>query len=132
MIGVLAVLALLGVPQDAVEPLTRDLESPEIPKIYYSVARLSALGEKAIPEIEARAKGSKGRVRDYLQLAADEIRAAGLLTGIPTAKRITLKSTDRNVIELLGELRTKTGLALALENLLGEEKMPEIPVEIQD
>src|SRR4030095_14958373 len=97
-----------------------------------SVARLSALGEKAIPEIEARAKGSKGRVRDYLQLAADEIRAAGLLTGSPAPKRITLKSSDRNVIELLGELRTKTGLALALENLLGEEKMPEIPVEIQD
>lgn len=132
MIRVLAVLALLGVPQDAVEPLARDLESPELLKIYHSVARLSALGEKAIPEIEARAKGSKGRVRDYLQLAADEIRAAGLLTGIPAPKRITLKSSDRNVIELLGELRTKTGLALALENLLGEEKMPEIPVEIQD
>jgi len=132
MIRVLAVLALLGVPQDAVEPLARDLESPEITKVYHSVARLSALGEKAIPELEARAKESKGRVRDYLQLAADEIRAAGLLTGIPAPKRITLKSSDRNVIELLGDLRTKTGLALALENLLGDEKMPEIPVEIQD
>jgi hypothetical protein len=84
------------------------------------------------PEIEARAKDSKGRVADYLQLAADEIRATGLLTGIPPARRITLKSSDRNVIELLGELRTKTGLALALENLLGEEKMPEIPIDLHD
>jgi hypothetical protein len=127
-----AVLTLLLFPQDAVEPLARDLESSEIPKIYHAVANLSALGEKAIPQLEARAKDAKGRVRDYLQLAADEIRAAGLLTGIPAPKRITMKSADRNVIELLGELRTKTGLAIALENLLGEEKMPEIPVDFRD
>jgi hypothetical protein len=127
-----AVLTLLLFPQDGVEPLARDLESTEIPKIYHAIANLSALGEKAIPQLEARAKDAKGRVRDYLQLAADEIRAAGLLTGIPAPKRITMKSADRNVIELLGELRTKTGLAIALENLLGEEKLPEIPVDIRD
>src|SRR6185436_9458614 len=145
MIRVLAVLALhfglqscdsalpcLAQDGDAVEPLARDLESPELSQVYHSVARLSALGEKAIPVLEARAREAKGRLRDYLQLAADEIRAAGQLTGIPAPKRITLKSSDRNVIELLGDLRTKTGLALALENLLGDEKMPEIPVDIQD
>src|SRR6185503_19959871 len=127
-----AVLALLLLPQDGIEPLARELESPELPKVYLAVAGLSALGEKAIPQLEARAKDAKGRVRDYLQLAADEIRASSLLTGIPAPKRITMKSADRNVIELLGELRTKTGLAIALENLLGEEKMPEIPVEFRD
>jgi hypothetical protein len=132
MIGGLVVLALLAAQQEGLEPLVRDLESAELPKVYHAVAGLSELGEKAIPEIEARAKESKGRLRDYLQLAAEEIRAAQLLTGIPSPRRISIKSSDRNVIELLGELRTKTGLALALENLLGEEKMPEIPVDVRD
>lgn len=127
-----AVLILLVLQQDSVEPLVRDLESPELAKVYHAVANLSALGEKAIPDLEARAKLSKGRVRDYLHLAAEEIRAAHLLKTIPSPKRISMKSADRNVIELLGELRTRTGLALALENLLGEEKMPEVPVEFRD
>lgn len=127
-----AVLILALLPQDAVEPLARELESAEIPKVYHALANLSALGEKAIPQLEARAKDARGRVRDYLLLAADDIRAASVLTGIPAPKRITMKSGDRNVIELLGDLRTKTGLAIALENLLGEEKMPEIPVDFRD
>src|SRR5262245_1072022 len=133
MIRGLAVLTLVLLQEgDGVGSLARDLDSGELPKVYHALAGLSALGEKAIPEIEARAKDSKGRVRDYLQLAAEEIRANAHLTGIPAPKRITMQSADRNVIELLGELRTRTGLALALENLLGEEKMPEVPVDIRD
>ena len=147
MIRGLAVLALLALSEhhplvrvegvlmqdaDRVGPLVRDLESPDLHKVYRAVAGLSELGEPAIPALEARAKESKGRVRDYLQLAADEIRAAKQLAGVPPSKRITLKSADRNVIELLNELRTRSGLALALENLLGDEKMPEVPVDVQD
>ncbi|MBI3854574.1 MAG: hypothetical protein HY293_02660, partial [Planctomycetes bacterium] len=129
----LAVLTLLLLQEgDRVAPLSRDLESPDLRRIYHAVAGLAELGEPALPAIDARLKEAKGRPRDYLQLAADEIRAAGLLSNVPRAKRVTMKSADRNVIELLGDLRNRTGVALALENLMGDEKMPEIPVDIQD
>jgi hypothetical protein len=43
-----------------------------------------------------------------------------------------MKASDRNVVELLGDLRAKTGVALSLENLMGEEKLPEVPVDVHD
>jgi hypothetical protein len=133
MIPGLAVLTLLLTPQaEKVVPLSRELESADVRRIYHAVSDLAALGEPALPAIEARARDTKGRARDYLAMAADEIRSARLTTGIPPLQRITMKAADRNVIELLGDLRARTGVALSLENLMGEEKLPEIPVDIRD
>src|SRR3989442_1140232 len=128
----LAVLLVLALQEDRVAPLARDLESGDLRKIYHAVGDLAALGEPSLPAIEARAKDAKGRARDYLNLAAEEIRSARLVTGIPPSRRISMKSADRNVVELLGDLRMKTGVALSLENLMGEEKLPEVPVDIHD
>ena len=132
MIRALAVLTLLLTQEDRVAPLSRDLESADLRRVYHAVSDLAALGEAALPAIETRAKDAKGRARDYLALAADEIRCARLTTGIPAARRISMKASDRNVVELLGDLRAKTGVALSLENLMGEEKLPEVPVDIHD
>jgi hypothetical protein len=122
-----------SVPQeDKVAPLARDLESAEVRRIYHAVSDLAALGEAALPAIEKRAQGAQGRTRDYLNLAADEIRSARLTTGVPPLQRLSLKASDRNVVELLGDLRAKTGVALSLENLMGEEKLPEVPVDVRD
>jgi hypothetical protein len=139
VLGVLILFALQDLPSgalaqegDRVAPLLRELEAPDARKVYQAVGQLVALGEPALPSIEARTRDSKGRTRDYLQLAADEIRALRLLRGFEPARRVSMKSTDRNVVELLGDLRAKTGVALTLENLMGEEKMPEVPVDIRD
>jgi hypothetical protein len=133
MICGLAVLALALAPQeDKVGPLSRELESADVRRIYHAVSDLAALGEPALPAIETRARGAQGRLRDYLSIAAEEIRATRLTTGIPPLQRLSMKTGDRNVIELLGDLRARTGVALSLENLMGEEKLPEIPVDIRD
>lgn len=133
MTRALAVLLLVLVQEDRLVPLARNLESSDLRKVYRAVGDLAALGEAALPALESRAKDAQGRTRDYLRLAADEIRSAALLNGVPVAKRISIKASDRNVTELLGDLRARTGIALALENLLADnEKLPEVPVDIQD
>ena len=132
MIRALAALTLLAVQEDKIAPLSRELESVEVRRVYHAVSDLAALGEPALPSIESRAKAAQGRARDYLNLIADEIRSARLTTGIPPIQRISMKTSDRNVVELLGDLRSKTGVALSLENLMGEEKLPEVPVDIHD
>jgi hypothetical protein len=127
------ILAAQASPQeDKVSALSRDLESAEIRKIYHAVSDLAALGEPALPAIEKRAQGAAGRTRDYLNLVGDEIRSARLTTGVPPVQRLSMKASDRNVVELLGDLRSKTGVALSLENLMGEEKLPEVPVDVRD
>jgi hypothetical protein len=118
--------------EDKIAPLARDLESAEVRRIYHAVSDLAALGESALPAIEKRAQGARGRTRDYLDLVAEEIRSARLTTGIPPVQRLSLKASDRNVVELLGDLRARTGVALSLENLMGEEKLPEVPVDVRD
>jgi hypothetical protein len=132
MIVAFAVLTLLAAQEDKVASLSRDLEAADIRRVYHAVSDLAALGEPALPQIEARSRNAQGRARDYLNLVADEIRSARLTTGIPPVQRIAMKATDRNVVELLGDLRSKTGVALSLENLMGEEKLPEVPVDIRD
>ncbi len=132
MIGAVAVVLLLSLQEDKVAPLARDLESAEVRRIYHAVSDLTALGEPALPAIEKRAQEAKGRTRDYLNLVTEEIRSARLTTGVPPVQRLSLKASDRNVVELLGDLRSKTGVALSLENLMGEEKLPEVPVDVRD
>src|SRR5262249_20297692 len=121
-----------GLQEEKVAPLSRELESAEVRRVYHAVSDLAALGEPALAAIEARARDAKGRARDYLGLAADEIRSARLTPGVPPLQRLSMKAADRNVIELLGDLRARTGVLLSLENLMGEEKLPEIPVDIRD
>ena len=133
MIRAVAVLLVLALQEERVAPLIRTLESAgDVRKTYHAVADLAALGEPALPAIERRLKGVEGRPRELLQLAADEIRSVRMLTGVPPARRISMKSSDRNVIELLNDLRSRTGVVLTLENLMGDEKLPEVPVDIQD
>jgi hypothetical protein len=133
MIRALAVLMVLALQEDRVAPLIRTLESAgDVRKTYHAVADLAALGDPALPAIEKRLQGAEGRSRELLQLAADEIRSVRMLTGVPPARRLSMKSADRNVIELLNDLRSRTGVALTLENLMGDEKLPEVPIDIQD
>ena len=134
MIRAAAVLIVLSLQEgDRAAPLLRTLESGgDVRKTYHALADLTALGEPALPAIERRIPGVEGRSRELLQLAADEIRSVRMLTGVPPARRISMKSSDRNVIELLNDLRSRTGVALALDNLMGDEKLPEVPVDIQD
>lgn len=127
-----AVLILGALQEDQVVPLFRELESADLRKVYHAVADLAALGDPALPAIQARLKEARGRTREYLELAESEIRSARMFAGLPPYRRLSMKSSDRNVVELLGDLRAKTGVALSLENLMGEEKLPEIPVEIHD
>jgi hypothetical protein len=115
-----------------VAALSRDLETPNPGIVYRSLSRMTALGLPALPEIEARAKAAQGRLHDYLELAAEEIRSSPAAPALPPLRRVTMKSTDRNVIELLSELRTKTGAPISLDSLLDEEKLPEVPVDIRD
>jgi hypothetical protein len=110
----------------------RDLESNDPKRIFSAVQGVSQMGGASLPAIEARARDSKSRVRDYLELAAEEIRSAPHLPGYPAVKRLSMKSSEKNVVELLADLRARTGAALSLDNLLDEEKLPEIPFEIKD
>ena len=110
----------------------RDLESNDPKRIFAAVQVVAQMGGASLPAIEARAREAKGRVRDYLELAAEEIRSAPHLPGYPAVKRLSMKSTDKNVVELLADLRARTGAALSLDNLLEEEKLPEIPFEVKD
>ena len=110
----------------------RDLEGNDPRRIFASVQAIAQLGGAALPAIEARARDARGRVRDYLELAAEEIRSAPHLPGYPAVKRVSMKSSDRNVVELLADLRAKTGTALSLENLMDEDKLPELPFEVKD
>src|SRR5436190_6431692 len=122
-----------AVPQEEkVATLARDLESADLRRVYHAVSDLAGLGEPVLPAIEKHAQTAQGRARDYFTLVADEIRSARLTTGVPPVQRLSMKASDRNVVELLGDLRAKTGVALSLENLMGEEKLPEVPVEIRD
>jgi len=117
---------------DRLAAACRDLESNDPKRIFGSVQTVAQMGGASLPLIEARAKESKGRVRDYLELAAEEIRSAPHLPGYPAVKRLSMKSTDKNVVELLADLRARTGAALSLDNLLEEEKLPEIAFEVKD
>src|SRR5437764_598628 len=96
------ILALPGLQDDKVAPLAKELESTDLRRVYHAVADLAALGDAALPAVESLAKESKGRVRDYLNLAAEEIRASG--SAPSPARRFSMKAADRNVIELLNEL----------------------------
>lgn len=141
-IATLAVLLVAGGLPESAEPqdnppelLTaacRDLDTNEPKRVYAAVQAIAQLGGAALPAIEARAKEARGRLRDYLELAAEEIRSAPHLPGYPPVKRVTMKSSDRNVVELLVDLRARTGVALSLENLIDEEKLPELPFEVKD
>jgi len=140
---VAAVLLLLGIglpasagPQEALpdrlSAACRDLESGDSRRVFAAVQAIAQLGGAALPSIEARTKESKGRVRDYLELAAEEIRIAPHLPAFPAVRKVTMKSADKNVVELLSDLRAKTGAAISLENLLDEENLPEITVDVKD
>src|SRR5258706_7506053 len=132
MTRLLAVLVFAALQEDRITPLARDLESADLRKVYHAVSDLAGLGEPALPALEAPAEEAKGRPREYLELAAEEIRASKLLSAVPRARRFSMKASDRNVVELLAALRAKTGVALALDNLMDEEKLPEVPVDIRD
>jgi len=143
MRGSAVVLLVLGLclaadarPQDAsadrLAAACRDLDGNDPKRIFGSVQVVAQMGGSALPMIEAKAKESKGRVRDYLELAAEEIRSAPHLPGYPAVKRLSMKSADKNVVELLADLRARTGAALSLDNLLEEEKLPEIAFEVKD
>jgi len=123
-------------PQDAsadrLASACRDLEGNDPKRIFAAVQAIVQMGGASLPVIEARAKEAKGRLRDYLELAAEEIRSAPHLPGYPAVKRLSMKSSDRNVVELLADLRARTGAALSLDNLLEEEKLPEFPFEVKD
>ena len=88
-----------ALPQDgAAERLAaagRDLDSGEAKRVYAAVQSVVQLGGAALPQIEARARESKGRVRDYLDLAAEEIRSAPHLPGYPAVKRLSMKRFER-------------------------------------
>lgn len=118
--------------RDRLGAACRDLEAGDPKRAFAAVQAITALGGAALPAIEERAKEAKGRVRDYLELAAEEIRNAPYLPGYPAVKRVTMKATDRNVVELLSDLKAKTGLPLSLDSLIDDEKLPEIPVEVRD
>jgi hypothetical protein len=136
----LAVLLVLLAPAAAARPqesdllaaACRDLESNDPKRVFAAVQAIAQLGGASLPAIEARARDAKGRLRDYLELAAEEIRSAPHLPGYPPVKRVTMKAADRNVVELLADLRAKTGAALSLENLMDEEKLPELTVDVKD
>lgn len=134
---VLLLLLLPGLqaaPQDLdrLNAAARDLDSGDPRRVFGAVQMVAQMGGASLPAIEARARESKGRVRDYLELAAEEIRLAPHLPGFPPVKRVTMKSADKNVVELLTDLRARTGAAIALDNLLDEEKLPEIAFEVKD
>ncbi|MBV8880969.1 MAG: hypothetical protein JO332_13445 [Planctomycetaceae bacterium] len=117
---------------DRLAAASRDLESNDPKRVFAAVQAIAQLGGASLPLIEARARDAKGRVRDYLELAAEEIRSAPHLPGYPSVKRVSMKSTDKNVVELLAELRSKTGAAFSLENLMDEEKLPELALDVKD
>jgi hypothetical protein len=119
-------------PRDRLGAACRELETGDPKRAFAAVQAISQLGGASLPAIEERLKEAKGRVRDYLELAAEEIRNAPYLPSYPPVKRVTMKSTDRNVVELLSDLRAKTGIPLSLDNLMDEEKLPEIPFEVKD
>src|SRR6185295_9691974 len=136
---VLLLLALSGVeglaaPQetDRLTAAARDLEGGEPKRIYAAVQTIAQMGGASLPAIEARARESRGRVRDYLELAAEEIRLAPHLPGFPPVKRVTMKSADKNVVELITDLRSRTGASISVQHLLEEEKLPEIAFEAKD
>ncbi|HEV3029085.1 MAG TPA: hypothetical protein VG457_16020, partial [Planctomycetota bacterium] len=70
----------------------RDLESNDPKRIFAAVQCVAQMGGVSLPAIEARAREAKGRVRDYLELAAEEIRSAPHLPGYPAVKRLSMKS----------------------------------------
>ncbi len=119
-------------PRDRLGAACREIETGDPKRVFAAVQAISQLGGATLPAIEERLKDAKGRVRDYLELAAEEIRNAPYLPTYPAVKRVTMKSTDRNVVELLSDLRAKTGIPLSLDNLIDEEKLPEIPFEVKD
>lgn len=120
-----------GAP-DRLAAAARDLESNDPKRVFAAVQAIAQLGGASLPTIEARAREAKGRVRDYLELAAEEIRSAPHLPGYPAVKRVTMKSADKTVVDLLADLRAKTGAALSLENLMEEEQLPELAFEVKD
>lgn len=120
-----------GLP-DRLAAACRELESNDPKRAFAAVQAISQLGGTALPALEERLKESKGRVHDYLEIAAEEIRNAPFLPSYPPVKRVTMKSTDRNVVDLLSDLRAKTGIPLSLDNLIDEDKLPEIPFEVKD
>jgi len=123
-------------PQDApAERLAvacREIEGGDPRRIFAAVQALAQLGGAGLPAVEARAREAKGRLRDYLELAAEEIRSAPHLPGYPAVKRVSMKSADRNVVELLADLRARAGASFSLDNLMDEEKLPELTFEVKD
>src|SRR2546426_11231183 len=86
--------------EDKVGPLSRQLESADVRKIYHAMSDLAALGEPALPAIEGRVREAGGRTRGYLNLVADEIRSARLTTRIPSVPRLPMKASHRDVVAL--------------------------------
>jgi hypothetical protein len=110
----------------------KDLESPEVRTVYRAVARLAEFGEGALRSLEAHQAAAPARVRPYVELAIQEIRAARLQPLYPRPKLHSLKSADKTAADLLVDLKSKSGLPLSIESLLEEEKLPELNLELRD
>jgi hypothetical protein len=119
-------------PSERLAAACREIEGGDPRRIFAAVQAIAQLGGAGLPAVEARAREAKGRLRDYLELAAEEIRSAPHLPGYPAVKRVSMKSSDRNVVELLADLRARTGAGYSLDNLMEEEKLPELTFEVKD
>ena len=95
----IAFLLLVGLSQDPVPDLVRELDAAPPGAVWEAAAKLEALGPAALPAIDAAAKRAEGRLRDYLGIVAAEIRN-------PTfpVRRVTLRATQRPSAEVMGLL----------------------------
>lgn len=120
-------------PDDRLAGLLKEAEASDIRAAYRAVERLADLGPAALAAIEAAAKAAPEGPSGRLALAADEIRARrDLKAAYPQVRRFSATSTSRTTPDLLGDLRTTTGLDLEFGDLLEEENLPKVAVDFKD
>lgn len=129
---VLAITAQEPTLESGVSRLVDELVAPEVRRVHGALERLIALGEKAIGEIEKHSKTAGPRIRSYLELAVDDIRATRDLPPLDRLPpRVTVKSDHKTAPELFAQVQLETGFPILLEAPDKDAVPPNLKVELE-
>src|SRR5262245_3454911 len=114
----IALLALLAVQDPDVDALLKQLEDESIEVREKAAAQLINLGEKAEEKVKARLAAAEGALKLVCQRILEQMAVPKKLRGIlPPIRKVTIEAKEKNLREVMEDLRQQSGMPLELERI---------------
>src|SRR5262245_6829724 len=111
--GFLILVSLLGLQDPDVDALLKQLTDDAIEVRDKAAATLIELGEKAEAKVKARMQSAEGELKQVCKRILERIAVPKKLRGVlPPLRKVTLEAKDRNLKEVIEDLKQQTGLAV--------------------